>query len=484
MVAAGILLTRTVPAAEPGTNASADQILLLDSLGQMVKVPTNQMPAAFVPPPSVGLKQQTPEPVKGSVQPEAILQRKREAAVGFRFLPPIPPPLAPYLASQNQFGNLAARPGPLFPAYPLEPLVQGAKYWLSRYGVGYSLQQTLSYANLSGRMQGDNSLQYYTLDLKAAWAIYDSPENGTAGWLRTQLDVKSGLGPAGQEQDAKRNLGTITDPTGIWSSIEGLRVPELTWGQALRDGEFVAIAGMVNQASYFDQNVYAQSGRGQFINSGLIHSRVLPLPRYNFGLNLQWQPAREWYALTGASAGNNTAGFAPWTELNSRTWTWLGEFGYAPGDVLGLGPGVYRLQPFLAEAKGASGAGLGFNLQQKQGRFSPFGWFGRFGFGGEEVCNGAAAEIGTGFVMQGPLRHFLLDRTSNDLLGLGFVWSQPSASSKTVYHQNEYVLETFYTVQLTPTIRLQPDLQFITNPAYNRDHDHAMVAQLQLVLAW
>ena len=86
--------------------------------------------------------------------------------------------------------------------------------------------------------------------------------------------------------------------------------------------------------------------------------------------------------------------------------------------------------------------------------------------------------------MQGPFKHVLLQRTSNDLLGVGFVWSQPSATSQTVYHENEYVVETFYTVQFTPTVRLQPDFQFVTDPAFNRDHDHAVVFQLQLILAW
>jgi hypothetical protein len=136
-----VLLTLVARAAEPSaSNAPPGEVLLLDGLGQVVKVPTNELPRGLVPPPAVGLKHQTPEPTPGASAPEEVLQRHREAAVGFRFLPSVPPPLAPYLASQNQFGNLAARPGPLFPAYPLEPLVQGPKYWLSQHGLDYSLQ--------------------------------------------------------------------------------------------------------------------------------------------------------------------------------------------------------------------------------------------------------------------------------------------------------------------------------------------------------
>ncbi len=162
-VAAALLLALAVHAADQApSNSPPGEVLLLDRMGQVVKVPTNQVPAGTLPPSTVGLKRQIPEPIKGTSQPEEIQQRGRDAAVGFRFLPSVPPPLAPYLASQNQFGNTAARPGPLFPTYPLEPYVQGPKYWLSEYGLNYSLQQTLTFVNMTGVKQGDNTLGFYT----------------------------------------------------------------------------------------------------------------------------------------------------------------------------------------------------------------------------------------------------------------------------------------------------------------------------------
>ena len=148
------------------------------------------------------------------------------------------------------------------------------------------------------------------------------------------------------------------------------------------------------------------------------------------------------------------------------------EIGYAPRDFLNLGPGVYRIQPFLAARGGhndTTGGGLCFDLQQQLGSESPLGWFGRFGFGDSKVTGGAAEQAGTGFVLQGPFKHLLLQRTSNDLLGVGFVWSEPSYTTKTVYHENEYGLETVYALQLTPTIKIQPDFQMIWDPAFNKN---------------
>lgn len=391
----------------------------------------------------------------------------------------------PYLAAQDEYGNTAVRPGALFAFAPFEPWVQAAKYELSSYGLRYSLEQTMTYLTMTDVKQGANTLAYYTFDLKSKWAVFADPDAGTAGWLSSHVSVKEGLGDSGDKESAQSNLGTVTDPTGIWSSINGVRVPELAWQQSLRGGEIVAVAGAIKQTDYLDDNAYANSGRSKFINSsGLINSQVLPLSQYNFGVNLQWQPLDEFYAMLGGSVGNTPAGNVPWTDLSFHNWSLPMEFGYAPRDVLGLGPGVYRVQPFVAAVDDAEGGGLCFNLQQKLGPQSPYGWFGRFGFGNSKVADGAAAQVGTGFVMQGPFEHILLQRTSNDLLGSGFVWSQPSDSTKTVYHENEYVWETVYAVQLTPFIKIQPDLQMIWDPAFHRDTSHAMVFQLQIALAW
>jgi len=119
------------------------------------------------------------------------------------------------------------------------------------------------------------------------------------------------------------------------------------------------------------------------------------------------------------------------------------------------------------------------------GENTPIGWYGRFGLGGESVTAGAAAQVGTGFAIRGPPALLgLAPSRSNDGLGLGFIWSQPSASSKTLFHENEYGLEAGYVLQLTPMAKLQSDLQVLWDPAYNPGARQAFVFQVQLALAW
>ena len=486
LVAAALPLR--VAAGEP-TNAAPAEVILISPLGRAVSVPTNAVPPSLLPPAGMGLKSQVPTPARGGPAPDLVLDRLNESRQGheaFEFFPAYQPRLMPYLAAQDEFGNTAIKPGPLIPTTPLDAVVQQGKYWISEAGLRYSLAQTFTFASMTDVMQGADTLGFYTFDFAAKWAVFNSPAGGTAGWITTQIEAKTGLGAAGGTQDARKNLGSVTDPTGIWSSVNGFRIPELAWQQSFRDGELVVVAGMVSQGNYFDGNSYANSGRGQFLNSALIDTMVVPLQNYNLGLNLQWQPVDEWYGMVGGSAGNGHAGVAPWTDFSWNNWSLLGEFGYAPKDFLGLGPGVYRIQPFVGQAEGATAqSGFGLNFQQQLGQHSPFGWFGRFGRGGSELLHngelqaGTGSQIGTGFVMKGPLEYAgLFPSRANDAAGLGFVWSRPSSAAEAIYHLNEYGLEAGYVLQLTPTAKLQPDLQVVWNAAHNPDSRPAVVFQL------
>jgi porin len=433
------------------------------------------------------LKHQTPDPVKGQKLPEEVrdkLDSMQEDLPAFEWFPAAPPHLMPYLYSQDSLGNTVARPGPLIDIFPLEGPAQGSKTWLSKRGLRYSLAQVFTYSGMTDVMQGDNDLGNYNLDLVAKWAVFDlRGDRGTAGWLSTKIDYQAALG--GGEQSVKANIGSLTNPLAFHSSHSGWRVSELSWQQSFDAGRIVALAGVVNQGNYLDVNGYANTGRGQFVNSALVNSMVLPLPSYNYGLNLQWQPSNDWYGMLGYSVGNANAGEKPGTNFSWEAWSLEWEIGYAPDDFFGLGPGVYRIQPFLARAEGPVQGGLAFNVEQRLGRNSPFGWFGRFGFGGSQVSGGAKAQVGTGFVMNAPLKYLgWIPPLTNDLLGVAAVWSQPSATTQTVYHDNEYVFETFYTLQLSPASRIQPDLQIVWNPAFNPDPGPAVVFQFQFMLKW
>jgi hypothetical protein len=461
-------------------------VILVDSLGRTVAVPAAKLPANLRPPPHHPIELQVPEVPAGSKLPPELLRRMDSGRQRvFTLFPATPPALASYLAALDDLGNTAVQPGPLIDVAPAEPLVQGAKYWLGARGLRYSLSHAFTYTGVPDTPSGSPSMGYYSLKLLAKWAVYESPASGTAGWLSAEVSAKEGLGGAGANQSAQSNIGTLTSPTGILSRRNGIRVPELAWQQSFGQGRIVAVAGVVDQSNYLDTNTYANTGRGQFLNSALVNSMVVPLPEFNFGVNLQWQPAEEWYVILGAEAGNATAGETPWTDFSWDNWSVVSEIGFAPEDFLGLGAGVYRIQPFLAQAGGPTQGGVGFNFQQELGHDSPFAVLGRFGVGGARASAGASTQVGTGLVMKAPFQALrVLPELTNDLGGVGFVWSQPSATTKTVYHHDEYVAEAFYTLQLSPMTRVEPDIQLVWNPVFNSDPGPFTVVQAQFILAW
>src|SRR5262245_32092761 len=198
------------------TNSPPHEVLLKDAFGRLFPVPTNQVPKNLLPPPEFGIQSQIPEPQRGTKVPPRVVERLEElraAQKEFQFFPSAQPELVPYLAAQDEYGNTAIRPGPLIPETPIDAFVQQGKYRLSDVGLRYSLQQTFTFVSMSDVMQGENVLGFYTFDLAGKCAICSTADSSTAGWISYQIEAKTGLGSAGDKQDAARNLGSITDPT-------------------------------------------------------------------------------------------------------------------------------------------------------------------------------------------------------------------------------------------------------------------------------
>jgi porin len=478
-----------VGAAEPAVPEPPDRLLLPDRFGGVVPTSTNEVTPSLHPPASVGLGGQIPATTKGAPMPEEVRQRIVDSKAGqeaVSWFPATPSVLMPYLGNLDEFGNTAFQPGALLPRDPPGELVQGAKYWLSGLGLRYNLYQSFTWLSLTDVAAGETTLGYYTATYVGKWAVLESVAGGTGGGLSTEANVQLGLTPASRTELPQANLGTVVNPNGTLFGPNGIWLSELAWQQSLAGGRVVLLAGMVDQSNYVDANSYANNSQGQLLNSAFVNSDVLPFPFNNLGLNLQYQPSAHSYVMLGMGANNQTPGQSPFGHLGFANWSYLLELGFTATNVLGLGPGNYRVQPFLATVDGHTQAGLGFNVGQKLGADSPFAWFGRFGFGGTEVTlDGASAQVATGLAVQAPLKRAgLLPRLSNDYLGLGVVWSRPSAAMQPTAHANEYGLEATYVLQLTPLASIQPDLQVIWNPADNPDTTHNLVFQLQVNLTW
>ncbi|MFO1478053.1 MAG: carbohydrate porin [Verrucomicrobiota bacterium] len=484
MPAAAVLLIVPGAFGEPGAGTNA--FPASDPLGRAVEVSTNQLQSPLSPAGAGGVARQIPAAPRGAAQTAEQRRRLREARTGREWFPETPPVLMPYLANLDEYGNTAVQPGAAMTNDPVVKGVQAAKYDLSEAGLRYGLYQSFTLVSLSGAAQGASALQYYTATWVGKWAVTQVPDAGRAGWVSTEINVQQGLSVASRSQTVQENAGSVVNPQATVFGPNGIWISELAWQQSFLDGKLVVVAGEVDQSNYLDANAYANNSQGQFLNSAFVNSGVLPLPFNNLGLNLQYQPSEWGYVMLGTGALNVGPGSSPFDHLGFRNWAWLLEAGWTPSDLAGLGPGAYRLQPFVATVEGTTQGGLGLNCQQQLGTNSPFAWFGRFGFGGTWItADGASVQSATGLVVQGPLAAAgWVPKLSNDFLGAAFVWTRPSKAFGPAYHSNEYGFEGTYALQLTPLVSVQPDLQVLWNPAANPVADRTVVFQMQFNMLW
>ena len=473
-------------AAPEATPTPAVEVLIyLDALGNEVKVAPEEAPAQL--PPGEG-QRQVPKRRAGTKASAARTDRLRgEGGTGVDWFPSKQPGLAPYLSGLAEYGNTASQPGGFIADDPLSRGVQRLKYTLSEYGLYYELAQALQYTSVTHVAPPLHDLGYYSYDFFFKQSLFHFLPTGAAAWISGELYGGAALGAASRRTTPAEALRSITDPAGSLWGFYGIAVAELAWQHSFADGKLVALAGVIDQANYLDVNAYANFSLGQFLNSAFVNSQVLPLTAGNFGLNVQWQPDGDFYAILGVGPNNAAAGAPPWDDVGGDNMSYLLEAGFAPSDLAGLGPGAYRLQPFIASVEGTTQGGVGFNFNQQLGRKSPFGVFARLGVGAEKVTDvgGARAQTAAGIVLQSPLHRLgLLGEGQSNFFGLGFVWSQPAESLRPAAHANEYGVELLYFFQITATAFVTPDLQFIIDPADNADLGSSLVFQLPLVTTW
>jgi carbohydrate-selective porin OprB len=295
-----------------------------------------------------------------------------------------------------------------------------------------------------------------------------------------------GLGADLDDQSPRANIGAASSPNNNYRHNH-IGVQEMAWAQSFFDGHFVAMAGLINQTNYLDINRYANSAHGQFLNSALVNSQVLPAPSNNLGLNFQWQPVDGFYAMLGLGPNNQQLGQNPAHDVSNENFSYVGELGLVVSDLWGLGQGTYRLQPFTATFDGKSGNGIALNLEQQLGAGSPLGAFARVGVGDHvtgSIPGGVQAQASAGLAMLAPFgQRGPFSYHNNDFAGIGFVWSEV-VDDPTFEHRNEYGVELTMAIQLTPSATIQPDLQFVWDPVSNPDSGPAIVAQIQLNIAW
>ena len=295
-----------------------------------------------------------------------------------------------------------------------------------------------------------------TVDFGGAWsAVGGRYAGGITWWLRTGRPLT-----AARDTDLNKDIGSVLDVNGTLES-NLLFVNELYWAQEL--GPHVAFsAGRFDSSFRFDFNAVANDEREQFVSSSLVNSPGIPFPDAGFGFEARWEPDRFFKLGVGVFQANCRSAAFCLDELDSNELFWPAEITLRTSFEK-LGEGSYRFLAYYMETKGKEGPGFSVSFDQRVGGgFVPFL---RYSIGDQDITSFREA-LSIGLGLEGP---FARER---ELLGIGYVWSDPTAENT----RQEQLIELFYRLEVNNFLAVTPDLQVVIDPGRNAEEDRIWVA--------
>lgn len=309
----------------------------------------------------------------------------------------------------------------------------------------------------SSKTQRSNLLNF-TYDFAGGWEAL--PNSKISWWIR-------GGRPLGDGRNANlsEDIGSKLD---INASLENnaLYLRELYWAQGMGSKIRYSL-GWIDASYRYDFNVAANDDQSGFISLALVNSSSIPFPERSLGFDLLWQPNALIDAHIGWYQSNCKNDSSCIRELNGEEW-------FAPVEVIfmpvikGLGQGHYRLLGYYTKTEGKEGKGFSLSLDQQIGRLTPFL---RYSVGDSTITDFKRfASFGVNW--EAPLGR------PYDTMGLGFATGRTSDPAL----RQEKIFELFWRFRINPFVSLSPDVQFVLDPASNREKNHITVFSLRLQL--
>lgn len=231
---------------------------------------------------------------------------------------------------------------------------------------------------------------------------------------------------------------------------------QLWWEHHLWDDFFIVRFGKVDASDYIDSYRYQSPSVG-FLTPPLEDMPTIPYPSKGPGLATVIRPIDDWYFTFAISERNSVKSEVRFDNFfDDPNYFTAYEIGYQP-EIDGWGEGNYHVTFWYADHIKRFNrlnipSGHGFALSAQQIITKSFIPFARYSYGeGRATFFHQSAAIGFG--IETPFGR------TEDVYAIGLGWKQPF--NKNV--DSQYVIETFYRLQLTPSMQITPDLEFFFN---------------------
>lgn len=360
------------------------------------------------------------------------------------------------------------------------------RFLRERLGLSFGAAYTALYQRAS---QGVGPLDAAVgdLDLFFRWRAFGR-EGFDSGAIAVYTEWRHRLGTRIAPFNLSKSIGTLWETTPLFT--EQPFVPtQVFWDQEFARGRARLQIGKLDPAIlYFgnrinDANLY-------FVGLPFGDNPSVFFPGAGLGLHLEYELPRGFQIRAGVhDANGRRTGDAFQTIQQKEFWWALGA--QHQRQVGRLGVGNYRFGMWYAQERTDAGKpdGGGFALSADQELGSPRAiGFLRYEWQSEELTSarqgvglgrqGLAAARQTlrgGVVLEGLLGG---PAFADDVIGAGFAWGQPYRPEL----RDQWQLETFYRIQVTPEVQLTPSVQLFVNPSRVPDTSTVGVFSVRLRL--
>ncbi|MDM8009144.1 MAG: carbohydrate porin [Phycisphaerae bacterium] len=292
--------------------------------------------------------------------------------------------------------------------------------------------------------------------------------------------------------------------------------------QSLFDNKLCLFAGKLDASRAFDENLFANDERTQFMNVAFRNNLMLGAfaPYTVLGGGFRLQPT-DWLRITTAvvdsqgrakttgfetafhgdagnvsvahewslrvrpfdKLGNQRVGFA-WSGMDFDHVDPVSPFRELTPALLSLlgSKTVNKIAPLLPYETSGDNVMVYYNFDQylyteAEDPTQGFGLFGRFGWARQDV-NPVAHFYSIGLGGKG-----LVPDRDRDTCGIGYYFADLSNRLPPTMHSEQGV-ECYYNIEITPWLHISPDLQFVVDPGGGLDsHDVAIVGGVRVQMS-
>ena len=307
------------------------------------------------------------------------------------------------------------------------------------------------------------------LDVFGRWAAIRG-EVGALGMLGFNVEHRhaySDIPPS----ELGLSLGSIWRTTRGFTDT-GFNLNEVWWDQRFDNDRISFRVGMINQKHFYDLYRF-KSQKRYFLNFPLSDSPTIAFPRNGLGGVARLSLLDDLHFVAGFGDANGTRSIDSVDTFFTETQFFSAlDLAWTP-TIDGLGRGRYSVTGWYTDPATTRNrpSGYGFSALVEQEIADGVVPFARYGYGdGADLLVKHLASVGIG--IEHPFGQL------DDVAGVGLSWGRAPVGNR----RDQWGIEAYYRVQLTPVIQLTPGFQVIVDPALNPNDDVIGIFQLRFGL--